>query len=415
MGASADPLAQLADALLPHRDAFIAGLVVATEKEIAVLDHDERLHSLLHASITENIVAGLHILSNGIDPRTVDAPLSAISYARRLAQRDVPMSALLRAYRLGASRFLELGLNEAVKLPVQDTSRVVITVVGISAAYIDRVCEQVARAYEEERERWLSSRGALRQHWVTQLLHDPSPSITQAEAALGYRLTGTHLAVEGWIDRSSDPYDAMNILERLSSLLHRVFEARGHPLLVPTDETDVRIWLPVKAGQTVAADAVAAEVDRARLPVRVAIGNPRAGLDGFRLSIRGASRAKALALAAGEAAPRVVSFAEVAPVALLADEPADLADFVADTLGGLVVDDPWRQSLRGTLEVFLATNRSYAATADQLTVHRNTVHYRIQQAVEKHGILLEDNTFQLQLALAVCRWHGATVLRRAPE
>ena len=111
----------------------------------------------------------------------------------------------------------------------------------------------------------------------------------------------------------------------------------------------------------------------------------------------------------------MVSFAEVAPVALLADEPADLADFVADTLGGLVVDDPWRQSLRGTLEVFLATNRSYAATADQLTVHRNTVHYRIQQAVEKHGILLEDNTFQLQLALAVCRWHGATVLRRAPE
>ncbi|MET7934154.1 helix-turn-helix domain-containing protein [Streptomyces sp. NPDC005322] len=414
MGTSADPLAQVAAALLPHRDTVIAELVVATEKEIAVLDHDERLHSLLHASITENVVTGLHVLANGIDVRTVDAPPSAISYARRLAQRDVPMSALLRAYRLGASRFLHLALGESARLPGQDTASLVIALVDISAAYIDRVSEQVARAYEEERERWVSSRGALRQHWVTRLLCDPSPDVPQAETALGYRLAGTHLAVEGWIDRISDPYDAMSVLERLSTVLRRVFEGRGHPLIVPTDGTDVRIWFPVRAGLAVDTDAVAAELERARLPVRVAIGTPRSGLEGFRRSVRAASRAKALSLAAGKEAPRAVCFAEVAPVALLADEPAELADFVADTLGGLVVDDPWRASLRETLRVFLATNRSYAATADLLMVHRNTVHYRIQQTIEKYGVSPDENTFALQLALAVCRWHGATVLRRTP-
>ncbi|QKV90644.1 helix-turn-helix domain-containing protein [Streptomyces sp. NA02950] len=413
MDVPTDPVARIAAAVLPHRDAFIAELVEATEKEIAVLDHDERLHSLLHASITENVVAGLHVLSNGIDPRTVDAPPSAISYARHLAQRDVPMSALLRAYRLGASAFLHRALSETANLPGQNGTSVVISLMDISAAYIDRVSEQVARAYEEERERWVSSRGVLRQHWVTQLLQDPSPNLTQAEAALGYRLAGTHLAVEGWMDRSSDPYDAMTILERLSTVLRRVFKAREHPLVVPTDETDVRFWFPVKAGLTVDAETVALELVRARLPVRLAIGNPRPGLDGFRRSIRGASRAKTLALAAGDDAPPVVSFAEVAPVALLADEPGELADFVADTLGSLVIDDPWRQSLRETLRIFLATHRSYAATAELLTVHRNTVHYRIQQTVEKYGVPLEGNTFELQLALAICRWHGSTVLRRA--
>ncbi|MGP3949058.1 PucR family transcriptional regulator [Streptomyces sp. 7N604] len=414
MSTPQDPIARVAQTLLPHRDEFVAKLVVDTEKEIAVLHHDERLHSLLHASITENMVTGLHILSNGIDPRSVDAPPSAISYARRLAQRDVPLSALLRAYRLGQAQFMEMALDETRRLLGRDATDTVIALIGLSAAYVDQVSEQVARAYEEERERWVSSRGALRQHWVTQLLHGPSPNVAQAETALGYRMAGTHLAVEGWANRSVGAVEAMGILERLSSLLHRTFHAQGVPLLVPTDETDVRIWFPVKAGTTADPDGVAAEVNRAKLPVRVAIGNARPGLDGFRRSIRGASRAKALALAAGDAAPRAVSFAQVAPVALLADEPAELADFVADTLGGLAVDDPWRQSLRETLRVFLATNRSYTATAEQLTVHRNTVHYRVQQAVEKYGVLVEDNAFELQLALSVCRWHGATVLRRAP-
>lgn len=416
MSTPSDPVARVALAVLPQRDELIATLIAIIEREIAVLDHDERLHSLLEASVTENVVTSLHVMSNGIDPRTVDAPPSAVSYARRLAQRDVPMSALLRAYRLGQARSLDLVLDKAMKLPGANTASTVISVVGITAAYVDRVSEQVVRAYEDERERWVSSRGALRQHWVGQLLHAASPNVEQAEAALGYRMAGTHLAVEGWVNREAGPVDAMGILERLSSLLQREFHARGEPLLVPTDEMDVRIWFPVKpACPAVDPDAVALALSRAKLPVRVAIGNARPGLEGFRRSARSAARAKAVALGAGDAAPRAVSFARVAPLALLADEPDELADFVADTLGGLSVDDPWRNSLRETLRVFLATNRSYAATAEQLTVHRNTVHYRVQQAVEKYGVLVEDNAFELQLALAICHWHGATVLRPAPQ
>ncbi|QKV90614.1 hypothetical protein HUT19_01570 [Streptomyces sp. NA02950] len=112
--------------------------------------------------------------------------------------------------------------------------------------------------------------------------------------------------------------------------------------------------------------------------------------------------------AAGQDAPRVVSFAGVAPLALLADGPAGPADLVADTFDGLVVDGLRRQSPRETLRVFLATNRSCAATADLLTVH-----HRIQQTVETYGELLEDTSFELRPAFAICRWHRATVLRRA--
>jgi DNA-binding PucR family transcriptional regulator len=159
-------------------------------------------------------------------------------------------------------------------------------------------------------------------------------------------------------------------------------------------------------------DVVAAELGDAALPVRVALGIVRPGLDGFHRSTRAAARAKALALSAGAGAPKVVAFTRVAPVALLADEPRELADFVFDTLGDLAVDDRRRELLRETLRVFLATNRSYAATADQLMVHRNTVHYRVQRAVDHYHLDLEANAFDLHFALTICRWHGSKVLRR---
>lgn len=97
---------------------------------------------------------------------------------------------------------------------------------------------------------------------------------------------------------------------------------------------------------------------------------------------------------------------------LLVDEPRELADFVSDTLGDLAVDDPRRALLRETLRVFLATNRSYAATAEELMVHRNTVHYRVQRAVDHYHLNLDANAFDLHFALNVCRWHGAKILRR---
>ncbi|MEV0981804.1 helix-turn-helix domain-containing protein [Streptomyces sp. NPDC049915] len=407
-----DPVVLAAQVIQERRDELIAKLVASTTAEIAELEHDEPLRGLLEASITENIVTAVHMISNRIDPQTVDAPASAVSYARRLAQRDVPLSALLRAYRLGHAQSLDLVLGEAVRLGLPDPAATVITLVSLTSAYLDRVCDQIGRVYEEERERWVSSRGMLRQYWVSQLLDNPRVDLRQAEAALDHRLSGSHVAVEGWLYGTTAATDPTAVFDRLASLLSTVLHAQGRPLLVHTDEADARIWLAVRPDCPLDPDRVAAELSDAALPVRVALGTVRPGLDGFRRSTRAAARAKALALSAGTSGPRVVAFARVAPVALLVDEPRELADFVSDTLGDLAVDDPRREVLRETLRVFLATNRSYAATADELTVHRNTVHYRVQRAVDHYQLDLDANAFDLHFALNVCRWHGARVLRR---
>ncbi|MFI9809963.1 hypothetical protein ACIHEJ_37635 [Streptomyces sp. NPDC052301] len=45
-------------------------------------------------------------------------------------------------------------------------------------------------------------------------------------------------------------------------------------------------------------------------------------------------------------------------------------------------------------------------------VHRNTVHHRVQQTLDHYRLDVDANAFDLHLALNVCRWYGAKVLRR---
>lgn len=408
-------IALVVDAVLPGRDAFIARLVAQTERDIVALEHDEQLSGLLEASISENIVAVLNVLKHSIDPASIEAPLSAISYARRLAQRDVPLAALLRAYRLGQAQFLNVCLAETMRLAESEhlagaeTAQTMIDLVNISTAYIDRVSEQVTLAYGAEREYWLQDQRVVRRHWTAHLLTATYPDITRAGAALGYRLGATHLAAKVWVDQPIDGPDAAGSLHEAAVLMERVLGGEGAPLVVPTDERDLQMWIPVPQHQPRRTDRLRAQLDHARLPVRVALGNPDPGLAGFRRSMREAARAKRLALAAGPGAPAVIDFCEVAPVALLTEEVEDLADFVLRTLNGLAGGGARGSRLRETLLTFLRHNRSYADAADAMGVHRNTVYYRVQRALEFYGRPLGADALDLHLALEVAHWRGTDI------
>jgi DNA-binding PucR family transcriptional regulator len=74
----------------------------------------------------------------------------------------------------------------------------------------------------------------------------------------------------------------------------------------------------------------------------------------------------------------------------MAGDVKDLGRFVTDVLGDLSVDDERNEWLRETLREFLARNRSYVATADAMTLHRNTIQYRVTQAMELCGQSFDD-------------------------
>jgi len=100
----------------------------------------------------------------------------------------------------------------------------------------------------------------------------------------------------------------------------------------------------------------------------------------IRLTHRQAIAAQAVALAAGSPPPRVVTFGEVAPVAMMLGSADLLRAWVLATLAGLATDDERHARLRDTLLVFLQSGGSYKTTAEQMVLHTNTVQYRIRRA-----------------------------------
>ena len=121
-----------------------------------------------------------------------------------------------------------------------------------------------------------------------------------------------------------------------------------------------------------------------------------------------------MALAAGPAGRLVTAFADIRPIALMAADLDAVRAWVLDTLGELAVDDEPRERLRTTLRVFLSTGGSYTATAERLTMHKNTVHYRVNRAEEIRGRPVGDDRLGVELALLACEQLGPGVLEHAP-
>lgn len=399
-------VADAVQTLLPEREKLTAAIVEDILREIPEFAQDARLVSLLEAAANENVAAVMHAIAHGTKVESVDAPTAGIEHARILAQREISVTVLLRAYRLGQARFLE-GAFAGLKTIGLDPGTNALELVHLVSVYIDRVSEQVVQAYAEERELRVGSKAALLQHWVNQLMTEDVSEVAQAEAALRYRLTGWHLAVEAWLERSElDERGVATTFERLAALLRHVATLKGASLSVPTDAFQSRIWLQVGESFEFDIESLTARLAAEDLPVRLAIGDRRHGVAGFRSTALSARRVKSLATAAGADAPRVLAHSQVAPVALLVDDDAEVLNFITNNLHALALPDPRNAGLRETLLVYLESNRSYHLAASRLHVHRNTVHYRVQQAIDVLGIELGPDTLSLQLALTICRWRG---------
>ncbi|WP_018296269.1 PucR family transcriptional regulator [Corynebacterium lubricantis] len=112
-----------------------------------------------------------------------------------------------------------------------------------------------------------------------------------------------------------------------------------------------------------------AAIDEARAALRVA-EHPARGVDGGDV--------------VGPDVGAIFSFIDI-------DSPG-LARFLRAKLGSLALDSRRNRELRDTLESFIALGRSRKATGKELTLAPNTVAYRVDQALGKAGITLEEGT-----------------------
>jgi PucR C-terminal helix-turn-helix domain/GGDEF-like domain len=384
--------------------------------QVEQLSQDRAIIDLLTVSVESNVTALVHVIGYQIDSHQADAPPAAIAYARRLAQRGVPVGDLLRAYRVGQGCFMQWCYRELAG-EASDLPTALAAAMQLSEntfEYIDRVSERVLDAYVRERDEWVRSTVAVRTAQVRSLLAGGPIEVTRVEPALGYRLRQHHLGMVAWVEEASRTEGTLVELERMAGRLADHMSRGARALFVSRDESSAFIWMPLGSERAVRADAFDVLPQGPDDAVRLAVGEPAEGPEGFRVTIREALRAHAVALIAGPVAPPVIRFAEVAPVALLAEDIGAARGWVSRALGPLAADDDQSARLRETLHVFLSTGGSYQETAERLSLHKNTVFYRVRKAQEVRGRKLADDRFVVELALLACHWLGPAALT-APQ
>jgi len=411
--AVAELMAHVAAAVTQRVDAVREDVYETILREIPQLRDDKPVLALLASSVDSNVDTLLQIMLHRIDLATVQAPAAAVEYARRLAQRGTPLTALLRAYRVGHTCFVDWLLKELAQ-QADDAEMISATTLSMSrtvAGYIDQISETMVTAYAQERENWLRNRSAVRAARIRDLLSGERIDVSAAEVTLGYRLRQYHVGLVCWAGDAAGTADEITRLERAIGHLAEHAACPGDPVFLPRDESSAWAWLPLGTRDTF--DSAAAATDGLDADIHFAFGGAARGTTGFRITHQQAIAAQAVALASGSPAPRAITFSQVAPVAMMLTSKELLRPWVLATLAGLATDDEHHARLRETLLAFLRSGGSYKTTAERLTLHKNTVQYRVRKAEESLGRPVGDNRHDVELALEASHWLGSYVLRPA--
>jgi DNA-binding PucR family transcriptional regulator len=409
-------VAETADRL-HDRLADLSSIILGNlEDQIPELRGDARLMELLGASVEGNVDTILHSLRYDIAVERIEAPTTALEYARRLAQQGVPVNALVRAYRLGQRRMNELVFAELRTIDIPEPMRVAVieAITGTLFEFIDWMSQQVVAVYEEERERWLENQNSLRALRVREVLAaNKSIDADAATTSIRYPLRWHHLGLVMWYPDAGPEGDQLARLQRFLRELGESAGAAASPLFVAADRSCGWGWLPYRAA---AADASAKvrefTLARADSP-SVAIGTMANGVEGFRQSHREAETARSVAVIAKRPEPTVIAATDpgLSVMARLGGDVAGTRDWVATVLGDLAADNENDARLRETLRVFLACGSSYKVAAEQLNLHFNSVKYRVGRAVARRGRDIGGDRLDVELALLACHWYGAAVLQ----
>lgn len=405
---------QVADRLRAGLAEVTGAIQTALEREIVDLRRDSQLLDLLHASVEGNVATVLNALHYDIPIERLESPTAALEYARRLAQRGVPVNALVRAYRLGHKVMLEKIIEE-----IQDAGadpalslNVFGRISAVTFCYIDWISQQVVAAYEAERDRWLENRSRVRDVRVSEILAGGDVDVDAMIASIRYPLRKVHLAVVVWF---RDDAGSGNEFARLERFLA---ECSDHlntekALFVAADRVTGWGWIPLAANDADPVARVCSFVASHAEPPYVALGEALPGVDGFRRSHRQAQNTHRVSVAMGESAPRVMASTDqgLAAAALLGTDVSEAGVWVRETLGALSTDTDNDAMLRETLRVFLGAGSSYKAAAERLHLHYNSVKYRVARAVERRGRPIMGDRLDVEIALLVCQWYGPSVLR----
>ena len=390
------------------------------EDQIPELRGDAALVDLLGTSVEGNVDTILYSLRYDIAVERVEAPTAALEYARRLAQRGVPVNALVRAYRLGQRRVNELVFAELRAIDIPESMRVPVieAITDTMFSYIDWMSQQVVGVYEDERERWLENQNSLRSLRVREILDaNKTTDVDAATTSIRYPLRWHHLGLVLWYPNPGTEGDELARLQRFVRDLGEAAAVAASPLFIAADQSCGWGWLPYRAEALDAVERVRGFALARPDSPSLAIGSMAGGVEGFRRSHREAEEVRGVAIVGerlNSSTPTVIAAIDpgLSVMARLGGDVLGTREWVAGVLGDLAGDSENDARLRETLRVYLACGGSYKVAAEQLNLHFNSVKYRVARAVERRGREIGSDRLDVELALLACHWYGAAVLQQ---
>jgi DNA-binding PucR family transcriptional regulator len=334
----------------------------------------------------------------------------ATRFARDCARWDIPVSTVLRVLQRGADltwRWWTARISEEVADP--ELRAAVSTRCGsLLMSHLSSGVELAVAVHNAEREMRVRGVSWHQRETVTAILDGDTPaSLPEMSHRLGYEFDAWHIAFVCW-DSTGTGEDWIAMEAAVQAWAREA--ARHSPLLVPQDSRSIWGWLSSATEPDWVNDAITPP----RGSLRLALGQPGRGLDGFRRSHAEAVRTQELAGRLETSGP-VLRHAELATLALLDDDLDELRSYVARALGGLAEPGERAQRLRVTVRNYLAHGENARAVALAMHFHRNTIQSRLELAAELRGRPLTTDRLALTLALEIADAFGDRVLARRPS
>jgi PucR C-terminal helix-turn-helix domain/GGDEF-like domain len=338
--------------------------------------NDPEYRAYLRATVAESIDYALLGIERG-EEWEGPIPEAAMVQARRAARTGVKLDAVLRRYAAGDRLVGEFVVDEAARLPPEAMR----PLVRAQGPHVDRMMAAVATEYMEELERIRRSPAQRIAERVQRLLAADSPADA---AGLDYELDAWHL---GLIITSPRP----NVVARtLSAGLKRQL------LVVPQDSDSAWAWLGGR--QRTMAEEVERYLSADVLgDVTLAVGEPRWGLEGWRLTHHEARAAQQVTMRRPQPLTRASEVILLA--AVLRDEM--LAQSLRETYLAPLDEGDSGLGLRETLRAYFDTGFNAATAAAVLEVDRHTVQRRLRKVEEALGRLLHSCHAELEVALVL--------------
>ncbi|MEU9877960.1 PucR family transcriptional regulator [Streptomyces phaeochromogenes] len=308
-------------------------------------------------SVREQFRALLRGLALGVEP-TAEQLLAVQSGARRRAYHGLPVHDVLAAFHIVARRLWD-DLRAAAR--ATEAEATVIELVAPLWLWIESMSGVVADAYADEAGARHGHEAGLRQRFLELLRSGGAAREQTAEIAreLGFDADGGFRAVctsaEVWAVQGR-----LDLLQRAARQVTGTVSCglRGQLMIAVVQGADP-------------ADLVSRVINLGGENVQVGVGLDRAGLAGAEMSIGDAERA----LAVAERGGGPTSFEEVWLHASLVDSRERLQPLFAE-VRQVAAEQP---QLAETVLAFAEAGLSLVNAADALTIHPNTVAYRLGQ------------------------------------